>query len=68
MLTHARGGFAHTPAGAGCHPARAGLQRNDTKVQALMDMGFDRETVVQHLEKCNYDQNTALESILSSTS
>jgi ubiquitin-conjugating enzyme (huntingtin interacting protein 2) len=43
-----------------------GLQKGDEKIQALMDMGFDRETVVKHLEKSNYDQNQALESILSS--
>ena len=36
------------------------------RCRQLMDMGFDRETVVTHLEKCNYDQNQALESILSS--
>lgn len=43
----------------------AGLQADESKIQSLVDMGFDRETATAALVKCNYDQNQALEHILA---
>ena len=37
---------------------------SEKKVQELMDMGFDKETVEKHLRQCGGDKNRAIESIL----
>ena len=42
-----------------------GIQGEDAKVKALMEMGFDEETVKAALKKCNGNQEQALDHILS---